>query len=387
MAVDPTRSSRGTAEPAGVGDALAGGRAQSGSGDTAPAGADGPRRALITGISGQDGSYLAELLLEKGYRVTGLAHARPPSREGEPAAAKSSAAADAQVDATPAAPLGAAAHLQGRIDVVAGELLDHASIAAALRQARPHELYHLAGPSFVPYSWEHPSQTFAAIAGATAALLEAVRAIDPAIRVFAAGSAAMFGWATESPQREDTHAQPNSPYAVAKLATHQLVGALRAHDGLYVCSGILYSHESERRPLHFATRKITRAAAAIKLGQAHEVVLGDLDAVRDWSFAGDIVRGAWQTLQQERPADYVLASGVPHTIAQFADAAFACVGLRAADYIRVDPALVRAREAAPPVGDPTRAHVELGWRAELDFEALVERMVRADLHALGGAAR
>ncbi len=371
MAVDPTPS-RGAATPAaGVANEPAGAHAQSDRG--------GPRRALITGISGQDGSYLAELLLEKGYHVTGLVHARGGGGDDDDD--------DERADDAATPSLGAAAHLRGRIEVVAGELLDHASLEAAVRQVRPHELYHLAGPSFVPYSWEHPSQTFAAIAGATAALLETVRALDPAIRVFVAGSAAMFGWASESPQREDTPAQPNSPYAVAKLAAHQLVGALRTHNGLYLCSGILYSHESERRPLHFATHKITRAAAAIKLGLAEEVVLGDLEAVRDWSFAGDIVRGAWLTLQQQHPADYILASGVGHTIAQFADTAFACVGLRAAEHIRIDPTLVRAREATPPVGDPTRARRELGWRAELDFEQLVARMVRADLRALGEVSR
>jgi GDPmannose 4,6-dehydratase len=197
----------------------------------------------------------------------------------------------------------------------------------------------------------------------------------------------MFGAAPESPQNEDTPCRPDTPYAVAKLAAHQLVGALRDHDGLFACSGILYNHESERRPERFVTRKITRAAAAVKLGLAREVVLGDLRAVRDWSFAGDVMRGALLMLRRERPADYVLASGVPHTVGEFAEAAFACVDLRAEEHIRVDPQLVRAPEATPLVGDPARARRELGWQPQVSFEELVQRMVDADLRALRAAAR
>jgi len=210
----------------------------------------------------------------------------------------------------------------------------------------------------------------------------------------------MFGAAPESPQREDTPCRPENPYAVAKLAAHQILGAVRAHaragayarahtaenEDLYLCSGILYNHESERRPERFVTRKITRAAAAVKLGLADEVVLGDLGAVRDWSFAGDVMHGAWLMLQQERPDDYILASGVPRTVADFADAAFACLGLRAEEHIRLDPALVRAPEATPLVGDPGKARRELGWQARVGFEELVERMVRADLEGLRGGS-
>lgn len=321
------------------------------------------RRALITGISGQDGSFLAELLLDEGYRVSGLLRGGP------------------------GAPLGASEHLRAQLELIPGELLDHDSLRDALERVYPHELYHLAGPSFVPDSWEHPARTLAAIAGASTVLLEAVRALDPAIRVFVASSGTMFGAAPESPQREQTPCRPNTPYAIAKLATHQQIAALRAHDGLYACSGILYNHESERRPERFVTRKITRAAAAVKLGLAHEVVLGDLSAVRDWSFAGDIVRGAWLMLQQERPDDYVLASGRPHTVGEFADAAFACLELQAERYVRVDPTLVRAPESTQLVGDPAKARRELRWQPQLSFEELVERMVRADLDALRGAAR
>jgi GDPmannose 4,6-dehydratase len=317
------------------------------------------RRALITGISGQDGSFLAELLLEKGYEVSGMLRGGPD------------------------APLGASEHLRGRLELVEGDLLDQESLRGVVEEVWPDELYHLAGPSFVPDSWRYPARTLAAIAGGSAALLEAVRAVDPAMRVFVASSGAMFGAAPESPQREETPCRPQTPYAIAKLATHLQVGALRAHDGLYACSGILYNHESERRPERFVTRKITRGAAAVKLGLAREVVLGDVEAVRDWSYAGDIVRGAWLMLQQERAEDFILASGVPHTVGELAEAAFACVDLEAARYVRVDPELVRAPEATPLVGDPAKARRELGWQPRLSFAELVERMVRADLRALG----
>ena len=234
----------------------------------------------------------------------------------------------------------------------------------------------------MPDSWKYPALTLAAIAHSTAALLEALRDHDRGARLFVAGSSEMFGDTPESPQCEETACRPRTPYATAKLAAHQLVGQLRDHDGLFACSGILYNHESERRPESFVSRKITRAAAQIKLGLARELVLGDLDAVRDWSFAGDVMRGAWLMLQQEQPGDYVLASGVPHTIAELAEAAFAHVGLDARAYIRVDPELVRPSEATRPVGDPRRARERLGWEPALDFEQLVARMVNADLRIL-----
>lgn len=320
------------------------------------------RRALITGITGQDGSFLAELLLAKGYQVWGLA------RGG----------GDRQ--------LGCSEHLRDRLTVLPGELLETSELVGAVGQARPHELYHLASPSFVPASWERPAETVRAVAGSTASLLEAVRDSDSRARVFVAASGAMFGDAPESPQNERTPCRPTTPYAVAKHASHELLGTMRAHDGLYACSGIMFNHESERRPLPFVTRTITRAAARIKLGLAEEVTLGALDAVRDWSFAGDVMYGAWLALQQEQPDDYVLASGVGRTVAQLAETAFACVGLEAERYVRVDAKLVRAPEKTASVGDPGKARTRLGWEPRVSFEQLVERMVRADLRELEAVA-
>lgn len=332
---------------------------------------DSARSALITGITGQDGSYLADLLLEKGYSVTGM------------------------IRGTPEDSLGCSEHLRGRLHLVHGDLLEPDTLRAAVEQVRAaevdgaggaFEIYHLAAPSFVPASWQRPGETLRAIAGSCAAILEAVRDMDGDTRVFVAASGGMFGEAPESPQREDTPCRPTTPYAIAKLATHQLVGALRTRDGLHASSGITFNHESERRPEQFVTRRISRAAAAISLGLQQELTLGSLDAVRDWSFAGDVMYGAWLMLQQERPDDYILASGVPHTVAELANAAFACVGLDAERYLRSDDSLVRPAESTPNVGDPAKARERLGWEPHVGFEALVERMVLADVRALQGAA-
>jgi GDPmannose 4,6-dehydratase len=317
--------------------------------------------ALITGLTGQDGSFLAELLLEKGYRVTGVLRGAPERS------------------------LASSEHLRGQVALVDGELLEPATLRAAIETVRPGEIYHLAAPSFVPESWERPGRTFSAIAGSAAAMLEAVREIDPGMRVFMSASGSIFGDAPESPQREDTPCRPVTPYAIAKLAAHELVGALRSHDGLHASSGIAFNHESERRPEQFVTRRITRGAAAIALGLQQELTVGALDAVRDWSFAGDVMRGAWLMLQQERPDDYVLASGVPHTVADLARMAFACVDLDAERYLRVDPSLVRPVERTASVGDPSKARERLGWKSQVSFPELVERMVKADLRSLQGA--
>jgi GDPmannose 4,6-dehydratase len=318
--------------------------------------------ALVTGITGQDGSFLAELLLEKGYEVTGL------------------------VRGDLARPLGCAEHLRDQLQLVAGDLLQPDSLRHAIDSARPREIYHLAAPSFVPASWERPQETIAAITGSAAAILQAVRELGPSTRVFVSASGAIFGDAPESPQREDTPCRPTTPYAIAKLAAHQLVGAMREHDGLHASSGIVYNHESERRPEQFVTRRITRGAAAIALGLQDELTLGNLDAVRDWSFAGDIVHGAWLMLQQDRADDYVLASGMPHTVAELAQTAFECVDLDVERYLRVDPLLIRPQEMTPSVGDPTKARTVLGWEPQVPFEQLVERMVAADLRSLRAAA-
>jgi GDPmannose 4,6-dehydratase len=308
-----------------------------------------PRRALVTGITGQDGSYLAELLAGEGHEVWGLV--RP----------------------------GHAGTVAGGAATVEGDLLDPPSLRAALEAVRPHELYHLAAPTFVPASWEDPTETMQAIAGATAALLAAAHALDPGLRVWVATSSEVFGDAGESPQHERSPMRPRTPYGVAKLAAHGLVGAMRARHGTFACSGIAYNHESPRRPERFLPRKVSRAAAAIALGLQDELVLGDLGAVRDWSHAADVVRAAWLALRHDAPGDYVVASGVGRTVGELVEVAFAHAGLDPARHLRVDPALVRAPEPTPPVGDPSRARRVLGWEPARSFEAMVAEMVDADL--------
>jgi GDPmannose 4,6-dehydratase len=308
-------------------------------------------RALVTGVSGQDGSYLTALLGERGYEVVGLVR-------------------------------GAAETLPDGVSALTGDLLQPATLRAAVRDARPDELYHLAAPTFVPDSWEDPTETVAAIATATATLLAAAREVDPAMRVWVSTSSEVFGDAGESPQTERSPMRPRTPYGTAKLAAHGLVGAMRERFGLFACSGLTYNHESPRRPEQFLTRKVTRGAAAIKLGLERELVLGDLDAVRDWSHAADVVRAAWLALQAQEPDDYVIASGVGRTVRDFVAAAFAALDLDWEGYVRVDPAFVRAPEPVALVGDPTRARERLGWTPEHSFEDLVAEMVAADLTAL-----
>ncbi|HEX5926558.1 MAG TPA: GDP-mannose 4,6-dehydratase [Baekduia sp.] len=321
------------------------------------------RRALITGISGQDGSYLAELLVAKGYDVTGVVR-DPEDRE-----------------------IRNLVGVRDRVALVAGDLLEPATLIDALGAVRPHELYHLAAPTFVPTSWEDPASILEAIGGATATLLGAARRLDPEIRIFVATSSEIFGDAGESPQTERSPMRPRSPYGVAKLAAHGLVGALREHFGIFVVSGITYNHESPRRPQHFLPRKVTRGAAAIALGLQDELVLGDLGAVRDWSHAADIVRGAWLSLQAERPDDYIFASGVGRTVGDLVEAAFSAAGISSEGRLRVDPAFVRPPEATPPIGDPGHARTALGWGLQMSFAEMVAEMVAADLAELraGGA--
>jgi GDPmannose 4,6-dehydratase len=311
-------------------------------------------RALITGITGQDGSYLTDLLLDHDYEVIGLVR----GDAGDP---------------------------RDDVSYVHGDLKDAGSLRAAVLDTAPDELYHLAAPTFVPASWVDPAGTFLAVAGATATLLAAAREAPRPVRVLVATSAEIFGDAGESPQHERSPMRPRSPYGVAKLAAHGLTGTLRARDGLHAVSAITFNHESPRRPERFLPRKVTRGAVSIKLGLQDELVLGDLRAVRDWCHARDIVRGEWLMLQQEEPADYVLASGVGRTVGDLVHTAFACVGLNSEDYVRVDPAFVRPPEETPPVGDPTLALERLGWSAETSFEAMIDEMVRADLAELSRA--
>jgi GDPmannose 4,6-dehydratase len=322
------------------------------------------RRALITGISGQDGSYLAELLLGEGYEVAGLI------RRG------------GRMDDDSAPPDHLAA-VRDRVRFVHGDLLDPGSLHRAVAEVMPSELYHLAAPTFVPASWDDPTETLQAIAAGTAALLAASSALgDGAPRVWVATSSEVFGDAGESPQHERSPMRPRTPYGVAKLAAHGLVGAMRARHGLFACSGITYNHESPRRPARFLPRKVTSGAAAISLGLQDELVLGDLRAVRDWSHAADVVRAAWLALQADEAGDVVVASGVPRTVGDLVAVAFGHVGLDPERHVRVDPALVRDPETTPPVGDPSRARERLGWEPRHTFEELIAEMVDADLARL-----
>ncbi len=322
------------------------------------------RRALITGISGQDGSYLAELLLGEGYEVAGLI------RRG------------GRMDDDSAPPDHLAA-VRDRVRFVHGDLLDPGSLHRAVAEVMPSELYHLAAPTFVPASWDDPTETLQAIAAGTAALLAASSALgDGAPRVWVATSSEVFGDAGESPQHERSPMRPRTPYGVAKLAAHGLVGAMRARHGLFACSGITYNHESPRRPARFLPRKVTSGAAAMSLGLPDELVLGDLRAVRDWSHAADVVRAAWLALQADEAGDVVVASGVPRTVGDLVAVAFGHVGLDPERHVRVDPALVRDPETTPPVGDPSRARERLGWEPRHTFEELIAEMVDADLARL-----
>jgi GDPmannose 4,6-dehydratase len=315
-------------------------------------------RALITGIGGQDGSYLAELLLERGYNVAGVVKpgvAEFPNLEP----------------------------IRDHVQLIEADLLDQRSLTAALEASSPAEVYNLAAPSFVPASWERPVTTaeFAAV-GATS-LLEAIRSVDPSIRFYQASSSEIFGEPRESPQTEETPLEPVTPYGVAKAYAHFIVNSYRRQYGLFACSGILYNHESPRRPLEFLPRKVAHGAAAISLGLEEELVLGDLDARRDWGYAGDYVRAMWLMLQQADACDYVVASGEDHSVRELVECAFAHLGLDWHDHVRVDPALQRgAAELHRLVGDPTRAQERLGWRRKIGFEQLVQLLVDADLERL-----
>jgi GDPmannose 4,6-dehydratase len=311
-------------------------------------------RALITGITGQDGFYLSRWLVEHDYEVVGLVRRDPP------------------------VPCDDVRYLHG-------DLADTGSLRAAVLATSPDELYHLAAPTFVPDSWQDPTGTLQVVAGATATLLAAASEAPQAMRVLVASSSEIFGDAGESPQNERSPMRPRSPYGVAKLAAHWLTGTLRGRDGLHASSAITFNHESPRRPERFLPRKVSRGAAAIKLGLRDELVVGDLEAVRDWCHARDVVRGEWLMLQQDEPCDYILSSGAGRTVRELVDTAFGCVGLSYEDHVRVDPALVRPPEPTPPVGDPSLARERLGWTAQTSFEAMIDEMVQADLAELSAA--
>jgi len=315
-------------------------------------------RALITGIAGQDGSYLAELLVEKGYEVFGV------------------------VLGSPADPCPNLAAVRDEIHLIQGDLRDRGTLPDAIERSRPDELYNLAAGSFVPASWEDPVATTELMAVGVTATLESVRRRWPDLRVFQASSAEIFGATAESPQRETTPCVPRSPYAIGKLCGHLMVGTYRERYGLHASSGILYNHESPRRPPEFVTRKVTRAAAAISLGQASELRLGNLDATRDWCFAGDVAEAMWLMLQREAGDDYVIASGVARTVRDLVETAFAAVGLDPERHVVVDPAFVRPPEPVARLGDASKARDELGWKASTPFEEMVAAMVEADLREL-----
>jgi GDPmannose 4,6-dehydratase len=315
-------------------------------------------RALITGITGQDGSYLAELLLEKGYEVFGMT--RRASTEN----------------------VERIEHLIERLTLVQGDLLDPPSLDAALRAAQPSEVYNLAAQSFVPTSWNQPVLTAEFTAVGVTRMLEAIRAVDPKIRFYQASSSEMFGKVREVPQTELTPFHPRSPYGVAKVYGHHITVNYRESYDLFAVSGILFNHESPRRGLEFVTRKITDGVARIKLGLAQELRLGNLDARRDWGFAGDYVDAMWRMLQRDEPADYVIATGEEHSVREFVELAFERAGLEPDDHVVMDPALHRPAEVDHLVGDASKARTELGWERRLSFAELVETMVDADLARL-----
>ncbi len=313
-------------------------------------------RALITGITGQDGSYLAEFLLEKGYDVYGLIR-------------RSSVVTDQRIR-----------HLLGKVELLDGDLLDQGSLIKVIRQARPDEVYNLAAQSFVPASFVAPVLTGEFTALGVTKVLEAIRICDWPVRFYQASSSEMFGKVQEVPQTEKTPFYPRSPYGVAKVYGHWITVNYRESYGLFACSGILFNHESPRRGLEFAPRKIARGVARIKLGKQKTLRLGNLDARRDWGYARDYVRAMWLMLQQPEPDDYVVATGETHSVAEFAELAFRRIGVENwRDYVEVDPALLRPAEVDLLIGNPRKAREKLGWYPEVTFEGLVNLMVDADL--------
>ena len=317
------------------------------------------RTALITGITGQDGSYLAELLLEKGYRVVGMV--RRASTEN----------------------FERIAHLRDRVELRQADLLDQLSLIDLLKDVQPDEIYNLAAQSFVPTSWQQPVLTAEFDAVGVTRILEAMRNAAAGARFYQASSSEMFGKVRETPQRETTPFHPRSPYGVAKVYGHFITVNYRESYGLYAVSGILFNHESPRRGMEFVTRKVTDGVARIKLGLARELRLGNLDARRDWGFAGDSVEAMWRMLQQPTADDYVVATGETHSVGELVEVAFGAVGLDWRQHVKTDPAFLRPAEVDLLIGDATKAHTVLGWKPAVTFAGLVEMMVRADLSRLG----
>ncbi len=316
------------------------------------------KRALITGITGQDGSYLAEFLLEKGYEVFGLVR-------------RTSTINFSRID-----------HIQDRLHLIPGDMLDQTSLQLALAECQPHEVYNLAAQSFVQTSWTQPVFTGDVTALGVTRLLDAIRHVDPGIRFYQASSSEMFGKVREVPQRETTPFYPRSPYGVAKVYGHWITVNYRESYNLHATSGILFNHESPRRGLEFVTRKVTHTAAKIKLGMANELRLGNLDARRDWGFAGDYVRAMWLMLQQDVPDDYVIATGETHSVEELVRTAFEYLDLDWKEYVVQDPRFMRPAEVDLLVGDASKAGKRLGWEPTVSFTQLVQMMVDADLQML-----
>ena len=313
------------------------------------------KSALVTGITGQDGSYLAEFLLDRGYAVYGLVR-------------RSSTVNFERIQ-----------HFQEKIELLSGDLLDQNSLDSALRKAKPDEVYNLGAQSFVPASWEQPLLTGEITGLGVIRILEAIRGVNDKIRFYQASTSELFGKAMETPQSENTPFYPRSPYGVSKLYAHWITVNYRESYNMFACAGILFNHESPRRGLEFVSRKITRAVARIKLGLDSEVRLGNLDARRDWGFAGDYVNAMWLMLQQDEPRDYVIATGVDHTIRDFCREAFDYVDLDWNDYVVVDEKLFRPAEVHILRGDPAKAEAALGWKPDVSFEDLVRMMVDRDI--------
>ena len=318
-----------------------------------------PKTALVTGITGQDGSYLAELLLSEGYRVVGMTR-------------RTSTEVHERIE-----------HIVDDVEIVSGDLLDQSSITSIVSDVHPNEIYNLAAQSFVPASWSQPVLTGEFTALGVTRVLEAIRQVDPAIRFYQASSSEMFGNAVQTPQTEETPFYPRSPYGVAKVYGHWITVNYRESYDLYACSGICFNHESPRRGKEFVTRKISDGVARIKLGLASELRLGNLDAHRDWGFAGDYVRAMWAMLQANEPDDYVIATGRTHSVRDFVSIAFEAAGLGSYEpYVVIDPRFVRPAEVDRLIGDPGKARSKLGWVPQMSFEELVATMVEADLDRL-----